>query len=515
MNLVSRTAALALLAACVFVLSTLGTAGIAGADPQVRCQPCTPCDPICGQPCPTGGLTIVANVQAQITNFSATFGPSGGSNQPTLAYFNLSWGPTSAYGYNPVVNEKVGTITPGTSLVNYLNPGATYYWQVQAWLPCHDNLGWHFYHASSSGQLTVGAESGYLSKYGNFMKGTVQDTTGSAAPSNVQIGITCLDTAYPYGEYAQYGNTGSNGVFSVLIGRADGQPECAGASPAGYVVSVENGILGASAQWNNHWNETIVIYSPQFVNFYLNTAHLSSTAIADSMEFTHTNNAQVAYCKDTSSTAETEADLSVSGTAFGVGFDYQSTTSYSYTFGSSSCDSGVGSPGFEDWGYHYVAGDVAFDAVDGRVSSIPWIQYYGPAYNGGTGNAGAGPVQDWATEPTSASGACTIQNNVWFHWEVPGNSGLETETVYAAGTVSGETGMSAGASLQLDLDGTSVATLSYTQGTTLTTSESSQFYASVLIPNDSSNQYFTISCSGSGQSDTGIVLHVWQDSGPG
>lgn len=55
-------------------------------------------------------------------------------------------------------------------------------------------------------------------------------------------------------------------------------------------------------------------------------------------------------------------------------------------------------PGFENWGYPMITGDAEFNAY-ARQTKILWSGFYGPLEHGGSGNASAGPVQSWLSDP--------------------------------------------------------------------------------------------------------------------
>jgi len=157
-----------------------------------------------------------------------------------------------------------------------------------------------------------------------------------------------------------------------------------------------------------------------------------------------------------------------------------------------------------------------FNAIESRTVTYPWSGYYGGLYNPTIGNATGAPVQDWMSEPTSASGARKDTNgNVWYHARMPTGTSTETFSVSDSGTVSQISGENFGASVSLDLDGVSTGSFGGSWGYSLTTSQSNSYQVSWSIPGPvSQEQYFTVACSGTTASGEGLVVHVWQDSGP-
>ena len=390
---------------------------------------------------------------------------------------------------------------------------SVYYYQLLGSAGC-TGLGYY------NGTVTMQPEVDYLYSSGFSIYGTVYNaSTGQPVGAGIGVIARCLGSYYD--GWSQETTTNSYGFYTVSAYEAGtGWPDyacfelwtLANLAASAIVVSVYNGYDGFATS-SNVWNASDVIWAPQSVNFYLAPANLSTTPTVTTAEFTHTGFAQVSYCKGSSSTVEMEADSSLSGTLFGISYGVSSSTEFTDSLGSSSCANGQGYPGFEDWGYHHTAGDIVFDAIAGRTTWIPWIQYYGPTYHGTTGNATGAPLQDWMAEPGS-SGACDIAGTVWSHEKVNANSAPLTETVSASGSVSGVSGESVGVSAPVVIDDVTIGSVAYSTSYSLTTSESNDFTVAVLIPTSSVAHYFTIACTGSSASDSGIVVHVWLDSGP-
>lgn len=92
------------------------------------------------------------------------------------------------------------------------------------------------------------------------------------------------------------------------------------------------------------------------------------------------------------------------------------------------------------------------------------------------------------------------------------HTGDVSETLIVAGSQTGVSGESWGLTATLVLDGVSVGSVAYTQGYSLTTSSANQFTAAVVFPPATTTMNFTIACTGGNpSSDSGIVLHVWQN----
>lgn len=454
--------------------------------------------------CVAGPVSFSTSVTVESTNVTVYFEPTlpAGCSEPV--YVTLTWGNTTAYQFTAISNGEYTAGVQYSTLIDYLEPGFKYDYKLVGTSSCCSQ-------GTSTSSWTTAPESSYLSTYGIFIRGTVYDTGGATAPANVQVEVQCTANAL----WSVYAVTNSLGRYSIAVGQV-GQPYCSYYSLGYFVVQVQNGWGVGNNQWNNHWNESVVVWAPQFVNFYLDQSPLSTKAVVSAMEFTHTARAQVSFCKDTSSSWELDSTDTQSGALFGASYSVTSGTATGGNFGSSSCETGQGEPGFEAWGYPSVAGDLVFNAVESRSFSIPWTQYYIPLSNAGSGNATGAPIQDWLSEPTTQSESCVNSYGAYmFHYTIPVNSATQTFEFYAGGSVSGVTGENFGVSIPFDLDGTQIGSGGGTWGYTLTTTLSNEFYASVVIPGPVSvAQYFTVACSPSSVSETGIVLHVWQDSGP-
>jgi hypothetical protein len=343
--------------------------------------------------------------------------------------------------------------------------------------------------------------------------GFVDDPSGAHAPVNVAVQVTCTNFAGSQ-DWNVLGFTNSVGHYSLAVGH-NGEPKCTFEGFGYFVVEAWDGY---NDNWMEHWNETIVVWAPQVVNFYLNQAETTAPTIpiVSEMEFTHTAAAQVSACSSQVSSAEFEADSTASGSLFGISYNVQSSNTAYESFGTSGCILNQGEPGSETWGEVEASGMIVFNAIEGRATSIPWEQYYGGLQNNGNagaGNATGAPIQDWLQEPTSSGGACTIHGINWLNWPVPANSGILSYGLTASGSVSNVAGQTWGLTVPFDMNGIIVGNFGYSNGVTLTTSESSDFSVNFIIPTSTLAQHFTVACSGGTPSaGTGLVLHVWRDS---
>jgi hypothetical protein len=478
------------------------------------------CGDACGGSCPTSGsLTFEAYVQPNATNVTLSWYVNP-SSVVSAAEANITFGNTTSYGLIVAQDSVAGDTAsyPTTIFVDYLEPSTTYYYKIAGWAACGD----YVYHGTLTGSWTTSSEST------TTISGIVTDPDGSVfTTGGLYVGVYC----YPHdgaGQDPAVAVTTSTGHYSVSASAPkydyDGvQLSCSSGpffvqllnEPTLYFVGL-NGYI--TNQWPNHWNETFVIWAPQTVNFYLalDQPTPADEPIVDEMEFDHSSQATVTACSSQVSSVEFGTTSTASGSVFGFSFSVTSSTEFYTQTGSSGCISDQGEPGLEVWGEVETSGMFAFNAIDGRLVSIPWEQYYGGLINNGNagaGNATGAPIQDWLSEPTSTSQACTMDDIVWYNYPIPANSGAQSYQMSVSGGISSVTGETWGISAPFDLDGTTLGTFSYSSGYTVTTSESNQFTVNFNIPSSSAEQHYTVACSGGAAgSGTGIVLHVWQDA---
>ncbi len=483
--------------AITLVVVLLLSATAARADPGSTCK-CANCAPTCSGGCPKG--TVGITVSMTVTNPTNVTVKVTVSVNSTVYFY---WGNTTNYGFTLLD----GTWFSSSSLthsyfIDFLEPSTTYYYEAKASTSC-------YYGGTDQGSWKTGSDSM------TTFSGVIRDVNGQKAPQYTSVIAWCYNSVDNYHWSAQaFVQSTTTGQYSLTAWNG-----CSPPNGNGYHVAVllDGTYLGYIADtWNGHWNSTIVTWAPQVINFVLDVSPLSTQPVTTAMEFSHSGFALVSYCKDTSSSAESEADYSVSGTLFGLSYSLTSSTQYADNLGSSSCSVGQGEPGFEAWGYPHVAGNLVFNAIASREWSIPWEEYYGPLSNSGSGNATGGPLQDWLSEPSSESASCVDNQGAYmYHYTIPAGSSTQFFNFSAGGSITGVNGEAFGVSVPLELDGQQVGSIGGTWGYTFTTSISYEYYVSAVFPGPYSQaHYFTVACSGSSSSNTGIVIHIWQDSGP-
>jgi hypothetical protein len=438
------------------------------------------------------------------------------------AYVTLVWGNSTNYGfyaYDRTTGLKIQNVLYSSgpwyaSFLDYLKPSTTYYYKVTG-----------NYSGETMGTLTGSWNTGSDSM--NTLSGIVADVNETAPPSGMYVEASCTVTPSEWTDNNVYALSTSTGYYSMslpsLTSFTGGGFSCT-QEGGGYIVQVENSpvqycVTGNcnlySTVWGKHWNETIVVWDPQKVNFYLDTAYVSVIPVVTAMEFTHTGYASMSFCKGTSSSVETEADYSSSGSLFDFGYSATSSTAYTYAFGSQTCVDNQGEPGFEAWGNPHVVGDIMLNGVGNRTPWIPWEQYSPPLQNPTSGNSTTAPIQDWLSEPTAETSACysTQYSAYIYHYEIPANSATQTFSFGISGNVVGVSGQQFSVSVPFFFDGVKIGSVSGQWGYTLTTSETNEFTVTVTIAGPlSAIHYYTIAgCTASGAA---ITLHVWLDSGP-
>lgn len=153
---------------------------------------------------------------------------------------------------------------------------------------------------------------------------------------------------------------------------------------------------------------------------------------------------------------------------------------------------------------------VFFDAIDGRTTSIPYIQYYGSVgYYGGIGSGG--PLSNFLAEPENSGQACDLNGYNWFEKTVGAYTSVPL-TMSVSGALTTQTGMSLSVDISPEIPGigTSVGSVSGTSTYGWTTSQSNEFTAQAQITTESSPEEFTVACIGSATGGDGITFGVWE-----
>ena len=214
-------------------------------------------------------VPVSASVSPNTTNVTVSW--SIGS--PSSVY--LEFGRTTGYGFVEV-NYTVYAGGSYKTLINYLEPDTTYYYHIIA---ARDPPLSGICPGTYSGSWTTGGWSN--SEPGPpvlYVSGTVNSTHGAWATTGLAVTVTCTDPSYDdppvYQSPTETGEVGTNGVYKIQVNwLVDPLPCVTDDTPL--IVNVTNaeipfGGTGAMTSiWAGYWNESIIVYQPQVVDFTL------------------------------------------------------------------------------------------------------------------------------------------------------------------------------------------------------------------------------------------------------
>ncbi len=199
------------------------------------------------------------------------------------------------------ITQQGGSSTaPYQVFLDFLEPNTTYYYKIYA--PGENLAGVCVGPATYTGSWMTLSEGSYESQSiaahgGDYVYGTVENANGTPAPSGVVVVATC---AHPYifpngNPWWSYGTTNSSGQYFVYIPSewdswtnspmdiCQSQQSPLNPGAMGYLVCVDNLGTGSTIYcggsnsnplpqgnvWPGHWNETVLTWAPQVVNFRL------------------------------------------------------------------------------------------------------------------------------------------------------------------------------------------------------------------------------------------------------
>jgi hypothetical protein len=423
-------------------------------------------------------VSISGSYSTQSTNatlsFEATDTPSqcGGA----YVYVTLTWGNSTSYPFKDITNIAYTWNTEYSApLLDYLAPSTTYY-----------------YHLLGTG----GAYSGnYYGSWktnqdsSNYVSGIVSDVNGTRAPFGMQVAIRCLPLN-PISDWGTLATTSSKGVYSAQV-VFSGVNEC----PHGMQVqalNVENGYT----QWANRWNETIDVYAPQIVNFYVSTQTL--TWVPVDYQFDHVTQAQGDTWMNYSSSATYTSTYAATIAGNGV----QSTTS----FGQSQGAAAPQGQGLEVINQLNTTGMTMFDALTNRTPYVQAVQYWGTAWHWYDGP----PTKaDWITQPPSlpSPGCAAVQVSPGYRAYVGMN---------VSGSFTNTAGFSLDISVGISIPGNGIGigpSVGFPFEVTSSATSSSGSVATITIVNTASVLHWYEYCfDGQQSSSSGITSHLWETS---
>jgi len=458
-----------------------------------------------GGGCPTPySIDLTASVTSTGTSATITFG-STSSSPLSSGGATISWGTSTSYGYTTAsLPFNYYTSSPGSEFLNYLKPSTTYDYKISASGSC----GSDHYTGTYTGSWSTGSDSI------TTITGTVSDENGAVdSAGGLYVLASCADIPSGYSSSAVNSVTTTTGTysFSTMPGYASGGVVVRCTSGP-FLVQVVNqptqyyvGITGyLSTQWQNHWNESIVIFAPQTVNFQLavgaNTVWVPEVYIFNSAGY-----AEVTYSQ--SVTYQTSETSSLAGN--GITSAESTTESSGYSPGSGA------SIEFQE--EYQSTGDVRIDMTGNRTPWIDESQFWGHELETSLSLS----PSNWV----SLSSLSCVQLFVCDAW-VEAGTGPNSHDMTVGGSISHVTGFEGDIGVSFAVptgDGTNAGpSLSIPVEFTNTASSSGTEQVAVTFDVPSTATYswyeFDVYCDGGTTSGQGIVPMVWQvgesDSAP-
>ena len=438
----------------------------------------------------TGPFTSISAV-ANVTNATISWSDSATS------YNTLEWGNSTAYGYSPEANVKANG---GSVLLNYLNSNTTYDYEIVV-AACSGCSGPTFRGSFATGPVTAGTE----------FTGIVEDTNGAQTSQALYIQANCVHWPADTDHAWTYTQTGTGGTFSLAVplGYADGEPvACSG----GYELDVMNSLwfgynVGCDCQewqtggpvWQNHWNETVYVYQPQWIVFHLPLA--VKLWVPLTYDFVNNQSSYAGFYWSSSETTTTSYTSSFGGMGW--------NSSASVTVGSS--DSTAPGHGLEIENQYNATGRTTFDALTNRTPYAGALQYYAPKLSG---FAGSPLISDWDSVTNFTASTCST----WNQWAQRGGPN-QSFTMIVTGSVSHTSGMAGSISVGIDIPGNGVEPefswdIPFSFQMTMSASSSTTMTAYVNVPSSAPYAWYEFDICFQGDASayttSGLVAHVWQ-----
>jgi hypothetical protein len=490
----------AIAAAALMIASSIGMAS-AGGDTKCGCG-CLEC----GE-CPTGGaLDVDGAVATNATNSTILWWLTTSSAMST-GDANISWGNSTAYVYSQPPNQ-LGGENPTATFLDYLEPNTTYYYKVTVWSSCEDSPTQKYvYHGSTTGSWSTSAD------HMDSFVGTIHNQSGGNAPSGVYVYSQC-SVAPPagYGYQDSFNVTVSGGRYSV------GEPEysqsglypraCTGGTfevavdnqPVHYYLypnclEIEGGCT--SAVWSDSWNETVVLWAAQVLDFYLPETSLNlGPWIPVVLDFTDDSATTFDYSSGLESTTTSTWSYDGSGGSASV-------TSSNLT--DLNTDNNPGS-NLEYYAQYDLTGAITFNAVTNRLSSITsWSYTGGPLATSNNPNQVTDPVTPFFNTALTNENCYSV---------VPGGATITRMTTYEQSlnlTSSFDFSLSVGLDLGNGLS-VSAQVLDVANALSNGGGHSWSLSYSLYEPSNGTTQYVWVYVQPGTTNQVGPVAHAW--SGP-
>jgi hypothetical protein len=267
----------------------------AAASPDcIQCPGGSGCEPNCGGGCnPTEIPIDIYSVQVtpKSTNSSLTWDESPAAQSTTL-----QWGNTTSYSYS----QSVGGSGSYSVFLDYLQPNTTYHYLITAHQPSPGCTGTFYVSNTYTGSYQTGSDGPFLVSTGSYILGTVTNGAGSPAGSGIEVVASCI---HPYelspwsanNPWYVYSTTNSKGQYSLYVpseasiqspfthvdicqadepggGIRAGYQVCLdniGAATATFCITQSNDQVPGGRIWDGYWNETVLTWAPQVVDFVL------------------------------------------------------------------------------------------------------------------------------------------------------------------------------------------------------------------------------------------------------
>ena len=391
------------------------------------CIPCPGgggCYPNCGGGggCPTGTIGITVTMLAvNPTNVTLRFTLS------TNATVYMFWGNNSNFIYDFTqindVRYNNNQLTQ-TVFLDFLEPQTKYYYKITASSYCWNP-------GTKTGNWTTGTDSSLT------ISGYVYGPDGTTpATANVAVFAYCMEDP----GLNVVTSTDSNGHYSLNLALLYDMPCWASFGPGWRgTYGVTAGAPGdpSGGWWKGHWNETVVLWAPQIVDFSLPVNYISpffpkvldfSNAPSGYSTIQYAQGSSVSY---TTSMGYTWSISGGSGEA-NLGFSGSSSTSKTYSVSSSSTLTQLG--GTLDYVIQMqTSGTIEFNALI-RSWAETQVNLYGDMLNGNPAVQVPSFQQpaDWLTPQTMNNSADT-----YFIWNDAASKYMEDVYDSAAGFLYG------------------------------------------------------------------------------
>lgn len=468
----------------VLAVAVLSIGGLLGVTGNVRAMcPSGPsgCPPPPPPSCPTPYSSSISILQQTVnpTNFTIEWSVS-----PEISgTSSFGWGYNTSYSWQALSNAPDNSAL--TVFEDYLDPGLTYYYHITASGSCTDSKGTHSYPGSYSGSFTPGSDS--MTSFSGIVYNAAGTTT---APASEYVIAWCDNPTLDY-DWVAGSQTNSAGYYSISAW--DGCNPAQGGNGYHIGVFLDQGVLYGeygTHTWNGQWNETIVTWSVQTVNFYLPQVFVGPY-VPQLLMFTNSTYATLSYNETVAISTSYSAEVAGNGGTQVSKFTAQES-------GSSTGQS------LENWVQYYTSGTVEFNGMT-RQPSILNTSFYGAIQNATT--------QDKESDPVSASSVSAAQcydNGMWYNYNITQGQ-IRGGGVTISGSVTFTSGLNIEVNVGLEVGGgVSVGVSIPIQFTFATTqSFSNAFYFS--IDNTASvGHVFRAYVQGGSNTETGVIVHVWQ-----